>query len=814
MDMDKMAAAETPLRQNGREPEDVPTGNDTAKDREDTCLSEKSKGVPYADKKKKGGGDPDSKDRQGWLGRTEAGLRKRSGMGRRAVRLAVATVVLLLLLLVAVVVMAACWPRTPHRLLFPTCETSACLMASALMVPRMNVSANPCDDFWNFACGEWLAGNPLPPSRSRWNRKEELEYAVRESIRAMLATMAHPTKVKSLPWKVKYFYDSCMSLDNVETDKERPLRKIIKELGDWHVLREFSVHSWDFKRTWQKLHTEYGVTPFFKVEVVPDPRGAERNIIQVSPAGLGLPDRTYYYRQPNSDIITAYKRYLKDVAQQLGATTSYASSFSDDVFHFEKRIAEVTPSTPLSPSDTPLQWDSSNVGTLGNLQQIAPSIPLIEILQAMFPRANIQDTTEVLAPSVFYLSRISTIISSTDRSALNNYVMWNFASAHLVYLSMEYQNIVNIFRKETEGIQMPIERWEFCVSVLQKYMPYAVMALHQKTMQKQMESNRRVVEEMFHTIRNTALRRLAESSFNRHLKNKLLDKVGNMSVQVGYPDIALEESVVEEKLTKMFVQKNDFFQNILYGISFHREVMEQRLLSGTRGHNGINGNGFSSEGWSDWGDEGSGTNVIYQQGSNRVFVPHQILLQPFFNPGYLRSVLYGTLGVSIAEAITQGLIGDDIMADVYKRFENLDIYTTTPVSLVEPLPPFAEQSTNCVRKLIVDRELAPIAIANRTALNTFMQINAVRLASEALEHLSADGLHIHQPGLEDYEAESVFFLAYGQTLCSVLTPQELDAVDTMGRNLRDPVLMKVTLSQVNKFAEAFECPAGLGTVCR
>ncbi|XP_046389704.1 protein gone early [Ischnura elegans] len=833
MDVDKMAAAETPLRQNGREADDTPSANDTSKDREDTCLSEKPKGVPYSDaasngkkKKKKGwvtkdgsAGDTDSlkkgkkESEGGWIGRTEAGLRKRSGMGRRTVRAAIALGVLLLLLLLAVIVMAACWPKTPHRLLFPTCETSACLTASALMVPRMNLSASPCDDFWNFACGEWLAGNPLPATRSKWNRQEELEYAVRESIRAMLATMPHPTRVKSLPWKVKYFYDSCMSLDNVETDKDRPLRKIIKELGDWHVLREFSVHSWDFKRTWQRLHTEYGVTPFFKVEVVPDPRGAERNIIQISPAGLGLPDRSYYYRQPTSDVVLAYKRFLKDVSQQLGATTDYASSFSDDVFHFEKRIAEVTPSTHLSLNDAPLLWDSSNVDTLGNLQQIAPSIPFLEILQAMFPRANIQDTTEVLVPSAFYLSRISTIISSTDRSALNNYVMWNFASANLIYLSKEYQNIVNIFRKETEGIKVPAERWEFCVSVLQKYMPYAVMALHQKTMQKQMEGNRRVVEEMFHTIRNTALSRLAESPFHRLLKNKLLDKVGNMSVQVGYPDTALEESVVEEKLNKMFVQKNDFFQNILYGISFRREVMEQRLLINMPGHHNGNGNGFSGDSWNNWRDDGSSASIVYEQGANRVFAPHQVLLHPFFNPGYLRSVLYGTLGVSIAEAITHGLIGDDIVTSLYKRFDH-DIYTTTPVSLVEPLPPFAEESTNCLKKLVINGGLAPIAVANRTSLNTFVHINAVRLASEALEHLSADGQHIHQPGLEDYELENVFFLAYGQTLCSVLTPQELDAVDTMGKNLRDPVLMKVTLSQVRKFASVFECQPGSATVCR
>lgn len=282
-----------------------------------------------------------------------------------------------------------------------------------------------------------------------------------------------------------------------------------------------------------------------------------------------------------------------------------------------------------------------------------------------------------------------------------------------------------------------------------------------------------------------------------------------MTVQVGYPDSALEESVIEEKHTKMFVQKNDFFQNILYGISFKRDVEEQRLLSSA---SGSKGNGAPNEGSINWGEEGSSASAFYEEGVNRVFIPHQILLPPFFDPSYPRSFLYGTIGVDVAQAITQGLLSNDLMVD--KRHEGIDVYTTTPSSLIEPLPPFAEESTNCIKKIIVERGLAPIGIANRTALDTFVHINAVRLASEALMQVSLDGLHVHQPGLEDYESDNIFFLALGQALCSVMTPQELDAVDTMGKSLRDPVLLKITLSQIDKFSEAFDCSTGSLTVCR
>ena len=74
----------------------------------------------------------------------------------------------------------------------------------------------------------------------------------------------------------------------------------------WDVLRSFNLYSWDHHRVLRELHADYGVSAFFRVDVVTDwgvAGAGQHNIIRVSPAGLGMPDKTFYQRFPNDSSI-------------------------------------------------------------------------------------------------------------------------------------------------------------------------------------------------------------------------------------------------------------------------------------------------------------------------------------------------------------------------------------------------------------------------------------------------------------------------------------------------------------------------------
>lgn len=62
---------------------------------------------------------------------------------------------------------------------------------------------------------------------------------------------------------------------------------------------------------------------------------------------------------------------MKDVARQLGATSTDANSFAEDMFYFERRIAEATP-----PSEELEDLRNRKIFTINALKSLAPSVIL------------------------------------------------------------------------------------------------------------------------------------------------------------------------------------------------------------------------------------------------------------------------------------------------------------------------------------------------------------------------------------------------------------------------------------------------------
>jgi predicted metalloendopeptidase len=56
------------------------------------------------------------------------------------------------------------------------CESAGCLKAASSLLGAMDPTADPCEDFHQYACGGWLKETPIPPGYRVWDRFQELAY--------------------------------------------------------------------------------------------------------------------------------------------------------------------------------------------------------------------------------------------------------------------------------------------------------------------------------------------------------------------------------------------------------------------------------------------------------------------------------------------------------------------------------------------------------------------------------------------------------------------------------------------------------------
>lgn len=118
-----------------------------------------------------------------------------------------------------------------HPLEMGVCNTPECLRSSEDILKSMNQDIDPCNDFYQFTCGNYQAAHQRPYWTPSFSFDNEIEESHLNKIVNYLAPIDMTSNVSELVQKAKNVFDACMDTEKLDELGFQPIVKYLIEFN-------------------------------------------------------------------------------------------------------------------------------------------------------------------------------------------------------------------------------------------------------------------------------------------------------------------------------------------------------------------------------------------------------------------------------------------------------------------------------------------------------------------------------------------------------------------------------------------------------
>lgn len=612
---------------------------------------------------------------------------------------------------------------------------------SAGMLSYMNSSVQPCNKFYEFACGNFARINPAQETMIT-DFQRTLSAGYQRRIRQLLNEPKTSTD-SSTETKVKYFYESCLAAKTEKWNQRQHMLALLKELGGMPAVEgnSWDESQFDVIEIMAQLLKRFGKITLVQVNIWPGLSNSKFNALYLGQRE-DLP-----HRKAGALHLSNQLKLQRMLQNMVGLSESRAGETAKEIAELNLELAQGVEELPPSQLNRVRMLEEMSF-------DYGPHLNLTRFVELWLGH---EYHVPVYESGASYFWQLKKLLDRTPKRIFANYML----SSLLVDFDMEPcdQKTNKLF---ADFVDYMVYR------SLEKQTPHIPGSLRQLWQE---------LKQAFENI----LRAPATSWLDENTLKEALEKLKAMTFQVLG---TAADSQFEKYYDSLVINTADYFGNVQRLVETRAQNMREELnrAPSLRGYRRVNSSPY------------------YIPNLNRVIVPVSYMQHRYlFDDAYPMALKYGTFGFLLAHEMAHGF--DDLSRsfDAQGNLRNWWQHNATQAfekrkqCLVDQFHAYSYNEHRLPQRQIQSENIADnvgVRIAH-SAYQSWLR-HLPQMESEFLPTLSLT-------------PQQLFFLSLGQLYCSDMQLQWHQTAVISDTHAPYEVRLNAIVSHFESFALAFEC---------
>ncbi|KAL7990928.1 hypothetical protein Chor_014358 [Crotalus horridus] len=410
------------------------------------------------------------------------------------------------------------------------CKTSDCIKSAARIIENMDTTAEPCNNFYQYACGGWLKKHIIPETSSRYSNfdilRDELEVVLKDVLEKKDSNDIDAVA------KAKTLYRSCINETAINSKKGKPLINLMTNISEWPIATE----NWDGRICLINLPIDSvilndGISIKIDVQIIACSAYVS---FMISVAKLIRQER----KLPINDTeISAEAERIMALEQEIANVTTKDEDRNDPLLLYHKmKLSDLQKNFSMEINNKTFDW-------INFVNNIMTTVAI-----------EVKNTEDIIVYAPEYLIKLKSVISNYSPREIQNYISWRYIMDMVSSLSSDYKDTRNNFRKVLYGTTSDAAIWRRCANYVNSIMGNAVGRLY--------------IQEAF----------AGESKHVVIIIDMILKEAVAIKERIGYPDeILTNPDKLNQEYKGLNYKEEEYFENLIENLKFGQKERLKKL---------------------------------------------------------------------------------------------------------------------------------------------------------------------------------------------------------------------------------------------